>query len=541
MTRSETPLDPIAILPFLLFVAVADAEQSVGAAEANAFFRLLRERGWARSPALARALEEAAARYPDHWRLYLAGSMGKSVSSVMQAVVTAAGGLSQEDAGLLEGDLLYIAASLRKAGRRPKLPRVADRSRPFAALEAALRASAPVAATEENRSAPLTRPSKPITATGVARLQPALASQAPLWESVRTRLRCVSIKTETENVRTFHFASDPERLFSYKPGQFMTLDLEAAGRNVRRSYTISSPPSRPHLVAITVKRIPTGLVSSWLHDHLAVGDSLQAVIANGKFNSWDIPAEKMLLLSAGIGITPIMSMARWDFDLCIGVDTVLLHCARKPSDIVFRRELELLQRPTCKVIITCTRPGDEEWPGLRGHIDGPMIEAAVPDFRERAVFICGPESWMKSIREFFLAAGCSTERLHQEWFGPRSRKASTGDEMAACSLAPAGEAASFRRDLGQPAAVAGQARIVFSLSHIEVACSTDETILEVAERAGINIPSSCRVGSCGTCRVRKTSGVTKNEHCPGITQTEEAEGYVLTCSSTAEGLVVLDA
>ena len=523
MARPDpTPL-AAADLPFLIFAAVADAAKSVGAAEADAFFLLLHDRAWARCSALSSALPDAARQYPDHWKRYIAGEIATGATSVVQSVTSVAGRLSLDQAPLLESDLLHIAAVLRAAAKRPKLPQPGAAGRPFAGLEAVLRAVAPAESAPATTVAPKVPRSVPESYDGPPDRQAALIAQAPPWDSVHTGLRCVRMTDETCDVRTFHFVSEPERLVSYKPGQFMTIELMVAGRKVRRNYTIASSPSRPHLISITVKRIVGGLVSNWLHEHLTEGDTLQAVIANGKFNCWDICAPKVLMLSAGVGITPLMSMARWHTDLRDDVDVVFFHSARTPADIPFRRELDLLQGPRFNVMITCTRPpAYEDWTGLRGRVDATMLTTAVPDFRERIVFMCGPESYMASMRATLCAAGCPDEQIHQESFGPRFRGTADGTPRMA------------------PSAPAAEARVVFARSQKEVACTTDEALLEVAERSGIEIPSSCRVGACGTCRVLKTSGVVTHEHLPGLSPAEEEQGYVLTCSSTAEGTVVLD-
>jgi ferredoxin-NADP reductase len=223
-----------------------------------------------------------------------------------------------------------------------------------------------------------------------------------------------------------------------------------------------------------------------------------------------------------------MSMARWQSDLCVERNTVFFHVARTPSAIVFRRELELLRGPRFKLILNCTRPApDEEFAGLRGRLDAETLKAAVPDYLERVIFMCGPEPWMKSIREIFTTAGVPETNLHQEFFGPRSWTTAATER----SLSPSDSNGS----------AAGEARIVFSRSHKEVVCGTDEPILEVAERSGIEIASSCRVGACGTCKALKTSGVVKHAFYPGLGEAEAAQGYVLTCSTTVEGTVVIDA
>jgi ferredoxin-NADP reductase len=521
-------MDSVSELPFLVFIAVADADQSVGAVEADAYFRLLEKRDWAACPALVSSLPETLRRYPEHWRKYLAGGINKSVPGVLHAVRSVAARFSAENAALLEADLLHVADTLRKAARQEKLPHQGKPGHAFGALEAALRAVAP---NDQKSVAAAAAPAQTNGRSGPEETvdwQSALISRAQPWDSVHTRLQCVRIANETPDVRTFYFISEEKRPFSYKPGQFLTLELEIAGKKVRRNYTISSSPSRPDLVTLTIKRLPGGVASNWMHDHLAVGDVLPAVIANGKFNCWDIQAAKGLFLSAGIGITPVMSMARWQTDLDVERDTVFFHVARTPSSIVFRRELELLQGPRFRLILNCTRPApDEDWSGLRGRLDADAVKTAVPDYLERQIFMCGPEPWMKSMREQFTAAGVPAAQIHQEYFGPRSWVTEAPDPALAA--------------IHSNGAGPGRARIIFTRSHKEAECTTDEPILEVAERIGIEIASSCRVGACGTCKALKTSGVVKNGFCPGLDESEAAQGYVLTCSTTAEGTVVIEA
>lgn len=526
MARPDLSPPVAADLPFLIFAAVADGAKSVGAAEADAFFRLLHDKAWARCTALSAALPDAARLYPEHWRRYIAGDIGASVPAVMQAVATVAGRLTSDHAALLEADLLHIAGVLRAAAKRPKLQPPAAPVRAFAGLESVLRSSAPAEPAGQPAATVRVQSRAPAAPGELLDRQAALIAQAAPWDSVHTRLRCVGVTDETPDVRTFQFVADPQRPFAYKPGQFMTVEVEMASRKVRRNYTIASSPSRPHVIAITVKRLRGGLVSSWLHEHLNEGDTLQAVVANGKFNCWDLRAGKVLMLSAGVGITPVMSMARWHTDVRADVDVVFFHSARTPADIVYRRELDLLQGPRFKVMFNCTQPPPEDaWTGLRGRVDATMLTTAVPDFRERAVFMCGPESYMASMRATLIDAGCPAEQIHQESFGPRFGSDSDG----------------AHRPPATASAPAGEARVVFTRSHKEVTCATDEPILEVAERVGVEIASSCRVGACGTCKVLKTSGVVNHEHLPGLSAAEEAQGYVLTCSSTAEGTVVLDA
>ena len=144
------------------------------------------------------------------------------------------------------------------------------------------------------------------------------------WEpELDDTLICRHARDETHDVRTFMFESPRRDLFAFHPGQFLTFTFAAhPSGSLSRCYTISSPPTRPYHVSITVKRVPGGPVSNWLHDHLHPGMSVQATGPIGDFSCRLRPARKLLLLSAGSGITPMLSMARTEDDA--GHDTDIL-------------------------------------------------------------------------------------------------------------------------------------------------------------------------------------------------------------------------
>ena len=146
----------------------------------------------------------------------------------------------------------------------------------------------------------------------------------PIWTGRDTPLYVTEIIQDTHNVYTFRLQGDPLCRFVYYPGQFCTLVLNIDGKKVVRSYSISSSPTRPFSLEITIKRVPGGLVSNWLPDNLRVGDRLEISGPKGRFclTPGQIPS-KLLLLAAGSGITPLMSMTRWLCDLSAGVDIKL--------------------------------------------------------------------------------------------------------------------------------------------------------------------------------------------------------------------------
>src|SRR4051812_45151945 len=195
-------------------------------------------------------------------------------------------------------------------------------------------------------------------------------------------LVCRQVRDETHDVKTFVFSAREPRLFRYKPGQFLTLDLPIGGQVINRCYTISSAPTRGDLISITVKRVPGGIVSNWLHDTLRPGYELRAVGPLGEFTAFDHSSPKYLFMSGGSGITPLMSMARTYHDLAQDRDITyhdlaqdrditFVPSARSPADIIFRSELDLMARnlPRFSVAHVCeTTDGERNWSGFRGRL-----------------------------------------------------------------------------------------------------------------------------------------------------------------------------
>ena len=142
---------------------------------------------------------------------------------------------------------------------------------------------------------------------------------------------------ETADATTFRFQSTCRHWFAYKPGQFTTLDLKINGKKVRRSYTISSSPSRPMAIDITVEFpevwFQIGCMTTWK-------SAWAMILGPGEFTCADQALNKILLVSAGSGITPCMSMTRFLYDSAASCDIVFLHSARSPEDILFRKECE---------------------------------------------------------------------------------------------------------------------------------------------------------------------------------------------------------
>src|SRR5262245_42202963 len=181
------------------------------------------------------------------------------------------------------------------------------------------------------------------------------------------KLKLASVEQLTHNIKTFRFRPPDGREipFTYLPGQFLTLNIAPQGIQTRRSYTIASSPTWRDRIEITVKREPHGLVSRWLHDELKVGDEVEIEAPNGTFVFDGEGAHRIVLIGAGIGITPMMSVARYLTQTHWSGHIALVLGFRAPRDFVFREELEQLkqQNPNLTTTITMSNPGDELWPG----------------------------------------------------------------------------------------------------------------------------------------------------------------------------------
>ncbi|MGL5834271.1 MAG: FHA domain-containing protein [Waterburya sp.] len=248
------------------------------------------------------------------------------------------------------------------------------------------------------------------------------------WSQGTKQVKCVQIINETVDVKTFSFVCDPPVKFAYQPGQFLTLNLNIDGKNIKHSYSVSSAPSRPHTIEITVKRFPLlenesgnlpGLVCNWLHDNLKVGNQIEVSAPAGKFTNFVNPSPKLLLISAGSGIAPMMSMSRWICDTVSNVDLVFLHSASSPEDIIFRQELEMMtsRYPNFKLAVTVTRPTvGQSWYGYTGRINETILPAIASDYQDRTVYVCGSHLFMADTKELLQKLSFPMENYYEENF-----------------------------------------------------------------------------------------------------------------------------
>ncbi|SNY94112.1 Ferredoxin-NADP reductase [Cohaesibacter sp. ES.047] len=342
-------------------------------------------------------------------------------------------------------------------------------------------------------------------------------------------LECVSVLPETKDVVTICFQSPSGRPFGFDAGQFVTLELPVLGGPLYRTYTISSSPSRPLSLTITIKAQPGSIGSRWLIDNLKPGMMLKAIGPSGVFTTTEHPASKYLFISAGSGITPMMSMTAEIYDIGRPCDVVLVNCARRPSEIIFRERLEHIASRVEGIDIKWVvdeRDPFKPWTGFQGRFNQLMLGLVAPDYLEREVFCCGPEPFMQAVREALSVLGFDMDHYHQESFHP-----------------PEGIGESTPYDASDDDSLPQEdelAEILFDVSGVKQTCAETETVLIAARGAGVAIPSGCTFGVCGTCKIRKLSGDVQMVHSGGITEDEIEEGYILACCSYPRGKVSVD-
>ncbi|MDX6233120.1 MAG: glycine betaine catabolism [Nocardioidaceae bacterium] len=363
-------------------------------------------------------------------------------------------------------------------------------------------------------------------------LLPPLASPDYWDDQDEAVLVCRAVLDITHDIKSFVFEPRGDRTFQFEAGQFLTLRLTIDGQQINRCYTISSPPTRPYRVAITVKRVPGGPVSNWLHDNVRAGSEITALAPLGAFTLSRQPATKYLFLSAGSGITPLMSMTRTLHDIGSDADIVFVHSARTPDDIVFRDELAALEAvtPNLRVAHVCENDyPSQSWSGLRGRLSADMLQALVPDLHERVTFTCGPALYMASVRGILAELGYDPQSYHEESFSFDQLRDTDPTMLDDGELADL--IASPGPDDTSAASTTSTYAVEFVRSGKTVQCGPDENVLDAALAAGLRLPSSCTLGMCGTCKVSKLAGEVDMNHNGGIRPREIDQGKILICCS----------
>jgi ferredoxin-NADP reductase len=364
------------------------------------------------------------------------------------------------------------------------------------------------------------QPRASVESSGVPEISmrlPALTNQ----EDAKSPMHLLLSQTEqqTHDTKTLRFQVLDERLLCAKPGQFLTFQWTIEGQRVTRSYTISSSPVHENYVEITPKRMENGCVSIFLNERAMPGLAVEASGPYGRFYFDETLHKSIVLIAAGSGITPMISMLRYINDLELATPVTLLYCVRTGADIIFENELVGLSSslPNFKYEVCLSRP-DPTWKGRIGRLTEAFVSEKVTDLGSHTFFVCGPKGFMDNAREILATLGVNQERILQESFGESKRPT-------------------------EPIPLEGRPveTVVFMQSGKVCQVLDGNTLLALAEKNGVQIPYGCRQGLCGTCATRVLSGNVQMDVQAGLTAEQKNAGYVLPCVGRAEGTVVLAA
>jgi ferredoxin-NADP reductase len=207
--------------------------------------------------------------------------------------------------------------------------------------------------------------------------------------------------------------------FTFVPGQFLNVAFSIGGARMNRSYSISSSPTEREYVDLTIKREPRGAVSRHIVDLLKVGDLIEAGGPVGKFTFDGAQAESIVLIAAGVGITPMLSITRYLTERSWSGEIFFIYTCRTPADFIFADEVAALQKrnPKLHVAVTSTKAEGTDWKGPRGRLTKELLTQTVPDLASRRIHICGPPTMMEATKAILTELGVSPDQVKSELFG----------------------------------------------------------------------------------------------------------------------------
>jgi ferredoxin-nitrite reductase len=247
---------------------------------------------------------------------------------------------------------------------------------------------------------------------------PPRSSAIKLSPPIVARLPVLEVIEETPDVRTFRFDNSAAKLPLDHPGRFAKVCIPTADGEMWRSFTISSSPSDPRVLELTVKLNPSGRVSTYLHENVRPGSTVQLKGPLGGFYfDRQSHREPLVLIAAGSGITPMMSIARFLRDTADPLPCAFLYGARTEADVIFHEEcLQMAaERPSFRYFVTLSQPGPA-WMGAIGRLDMARILEHVVKTEECRFFLCGPHDFMETLQAALWAAGVPRDRIHTEQF-----------------------------------------------------------------------------------------------------------------------------
>jgi len=373
---------------------------------------------------------------------------------------------------------------------------------------------------------------------------PSLATTGS-WEEVAEKIgarnkgnrhrtyKVARVEAESEIISSFYLEpEDGERIPCHKAGQFLPIEIQPPGADapIKRTYTISNAPNGSYY-RLSIKRepapqpdLPPGLSSNYFHDYVAPGTTIHAMSPRGQFTLDESSTRPIVLISGGVGITPMISILEQLASASAGCGCSrkiwFVHGAINSRVQAFSQQLRDMAKdlPCLNLHIRYSAPTDEDVKGENydstGYVDIDLLKSLLP-FDDYEFYFCGPSPFMESLYDGLKSTGVDDQRIHYEFFGP-------GTTLKKES---ASEAVNLAKELGTRAPVT----VTFARSGVEATWEPSKgTLLDLAESEGLQPAYSCRSGICQTCTTKVVSGDVDYLEPP---MTSPGERQALICSA----------
>lgn len=322
-------------------------------------------------------------------------------------------------------------------------------------------------------------------------------------------LDVTAITDISPDVKTFRLTT-PEGgplPFSFHPGQYLSLRISDGNRSLTRNYSISSAPGETNYCDISVKLLEDGQGSTYLHTQVGVGSSLECLGPHGMFTFQGTEATSVVLIAGGIGITPLLSVVKHLAAQDWPHEVYLVFAVRTPNDVLFADELKRIAASYrhLRLLILPTSIEGHAWSGPHGLIEAEHLTKFVPHLNHRRVHVCGPQPMMDATIAILYRLGVPDSQIYTESFGGHG-EVERDDQLS-------------------------DSTVTFTKSGKTCFVPAGKTLLDAAEETGISIKSSCRTGTCGTCKVKLLVGQVKMHRDDMLTERELRQGVVLACQA----------
>ncbi len=336
------------------------------------------------------------------------------------------------------------------------------------------------------------------------------------------QLPVAKVVRETPDAISIHF-DDSAHPIQYTSGQFLTIEMEVNGKKQRRSYSLCSAPGIDAQPAVCVKKVKDGAVSTRLLDSLKPGDRLTVFPAIGTYTYKPDASKRrhIVLVGAGSGITPLISIAKSALKNEPDSSVSLIYGNRTPNSIIFKDQIQAMEAANpgrFRVVHVLSGQLTETHSGPLGRITGTLVEELlyhlnpVQDVQATEVYLCGPQGMMESVEERLRANGVAKANIHRESF--------FSDNLAANPAPPTPPHEHDGPDM---------VKIILDGDEFEFEVPEGSTILEAGLDNDVDMPYSCQSGLCTACRGRCLEGGVEMAETEGLSDAELDQGYVLLC------------